>query len=152
MPTKRFRAEVTPFGPALAVDLPEDVLTFLGGKRVPVKVTINKATFETTTAVMSGRNVIGLSKERRELTGVQAGDVVTVTIARDDGPRLVEPPADLAEALRSDKAAKTQFDALAPSHRKEWVRWIEEAKKAETRERRIARTVEELAAGKRART
>lgn len=152
MASKRFRAEVTPFGPALAIDLPPDVLEFLGGKRVPVKVTINKATFETTTAVMQGRHVVGLSKERRALTGVEPGDVVTVTIARDDAPRQVPVPDDLAAALRRNRAAATRFDGLAPSHRKEWVRWIEEAKKPETRERRVTKTVEDLAAGKRSRT
>jgi len=60
-------------------------------------------------------------------------------------------PADLAEALGHDHTARANFDGLSYTHRKEWVRWIEEAKKAETRATRLARTVESLHAGKRAR-
>ena len=60
-------------------------------------------------------------------------------------------PADLAAALAPDETARANFDGLSYTHRKEWVRWIEEAKKAETRATRLAKTVESLRAGQRAR-
>jgi uncharacterized protein YdeI (YjbR/CyaY-like superfamily) len=63
----------------------------------------------------------------------------------------IEVPADLAEALAGDDAARVTFDRLSFTHRKEWVRWVEEAKKADTRATRLAKTVESLRAGKRAR-
>ena len=63
----------------------------------------------------------------------------------------IEVPEDVAAALAQDDTARANFDALSYAHRKEWVRWIDEAEKAETRASRLARTVESLHAGKRAR-
>jgi uncharacterized protein YdeI (YjbR/CyaY-like superfamily) len=74
-----------------------------------------------------------------------------VGIEPDTAPRDVEVPADLAGALAADDAARATFGGLAFTHRKEWVRWVEEAKKPETRATRVARTVESLRAGKKAR-
>ena len=67
----------------------------------------------------------------------------------DTAPRETPLPEDLAAAL--DEDARAFFDGLAPSHRKEWVRWVEEAKKPETRATRIERTAEALKAGRRTR-
>jgi uncharacterized protein YdeI (YjbR/CyaY-like superfamily) len=69
----------------------------------------------------------------------------------DSGPREVTVPGDLEAALARDDTARATFDGLSYTHRKEWVRWIEEAKKAETRATRLAKTVESLRAGKRSR-
>ena len=63
----------------------------------------------------------------------------------------IEVPADLAEALAGDDGARATFDGLSFTHRKEWVRWVEEAKKPETRATRLAKTVESLHDGKRVR-
>jgi len=82
---------------------------------------------------------------------VAAGDQVDVDIDLDSGPREVAVPADLAAALAQDDTARANFDGQSYTHRKEWVRWIEEAKKAETRATRLTKTVESLRAGKRAR-
>ncbi|MGD0063380.1 MAG: YdeI/OmpD-associated family protein [Streptosporangiaceae bacterium] len=76
---------------------------------------------------------------------------VDADVELDTAPREVEIPADLAEALAGDDAARTAFDGLSFTHRKEWVRWVEEAKKADTRATRLAKTVESLRAGHRAR-
>jgi uncharacterized protein YdeI (YjbR/CyaY-like superfamily) len=95
--------------------------------------------------------LIPLSAENRTAAGVAAGGQVDVGIEPDTAPREVEVPADLAEALAGDDAARATFDGLAFTHRKEWVRWVEEAKKLQTRATRVARTVESLRAGKRAR-
>ncbi len=80
-----------------------------------------------------------------------AGDTVDVTIELDEEPRVVEVPDDLAVALAADADATAAFDRLSYSHRREYVEWIDEAKRAETRARRISATVERLRAGRTAR-
>ncbi len=149
----RFRAKVELGGKtATGIEVPEDVVAALGsGSRPPVTVTIGGHTYRTTVARMGGRFLIPLSAENRTAASVAAGDQVDVDIEADAGPREVEVPADLAEALARDDAARTTFDRLSFTHRKEWARWIDEAKKAETRATRLAKTVESLRAGKRAR-
>ena len=149
----RFRATVELGGKtATGIEVPEDVVAALGsGNRPPVAVTIGGHTYRTTVARMGGRFLIPLSAENRTGAGVAAGDQVDVDIALDSGPREVAVPADLTAALAQDEGARATFDELSYTHRKEWVRWIEEAKKSETRTTRLARTVESLHAGKRAR-
>ena len=98
---------------------------------------------------MGGAFWIPLAAEHREAAGVQADQMVDVSIELDTAPREVSLPDDLSAAF--DDAARTAFDGLAFSHRKEWVRWVEEARKPETRAARITKTVESLRAGKRSR-
>ena len=149
----RFRATVELGGKtATGIEVPEDVVAALGsGNRPPVTVTVGGHRYRTTVARMGGRFLVPLSAENRAAAGVAAGDRVEVDIEPDSGPREVAVPADLAEALARDDTARANFDGLSFTHRKEWVRWIEEAKKPETRTTRLARTVESLRAGKRAR-
>lgn len=131
---------------ATGLPVPDDVVAGLGaGKRAAVSVTIGGHTYRTTVASMGGRFMVPLSAENRGAAGVAAGDEVDVDIALDDAPREVTVPDDLAAAL--DSKTRAIFDALSYTHRKEWVRWVEEAKKAETRAARIAKTVDGLRAG-----
>lgn len=60
----------------------------------------------------------------------------------------VEVPADLAAALEKNRRARAVFDAFPPSHRREYIEWINEAKQDATRQRRLATTLEWLAEGK----
>jgi hypothetical protein len=149
----KFRAKVELHGKtATGIEVPADVVTALGaGNRPPVTVTVGGHSYRTTATRMGGRFLIPLSAENRTAAGVTAGDEVDVDIEPDTAPREIEVPADLAEALAQDEAAKATFDSLAFTHRKEWVRWVEEAKKAETRATRLAKTVEALHAGQRTR-
>ena len=146
----KFRATVELGGKtATGIEVPEDVVAALGSsRRPPVTVTIGGHSYRTTVARMGGRFLVGLSAENRTAAGVAAGDLVDVDIEPDTAPREVDVPADLAEALARDDAARATFDGLSFTHRKEWVRWVEEAKKAETRATRLAKTVESLRAGK----
>ena len=96
---------------------------------------------------MSGRYLIGLNKQVRAGAGVAPGDRVSVEIVLDDEERAVEVPEDLGAALDSD--ARAFFDSLSYTNRKEYARWIEEAKRAETRQARVAKAVTML--GKRVR-
>jgi len=100
---------------------------------------------------MGGRFLVPLSAENRAAAEVAAGDEVTVDIELDLATREVAVPEDLADALAQEDQARGFFDGLAYSHRKEWVRWVEEAKKAETRSTRISKAVESLRVGKRTR-
>jgi hypothetical protein len=149
----RFRTTVELGGKtATGIEVPEDVVTALGsGNRPPVTVTVGGHSYRTTVARMGGRFLVPLSAENRTAAGVAAGDQVEVDIELDSGPREVAVPGDLAAALAGDDTARANFDGLSFTHRKEWVRWIEEAKRPETRATRLAKTVESLHAGKRAR-
>lgn len=129
---------------ATGMEVPAEVIERLGaGQRPPVRVTIGDYTYRSTVAVMGGRFMLAVSAEHRAAAGLAAGDTVDVTLELDAEPRTVEVPADLAEALAA-AGASDAFARLAFSQRKEHVRGVEEAKKPETRERRIAKVVEAL--------
>jgi hypothetical protein len=149
----KFRATVELGGKtATGIEVPGDVVAALGpGSRPPVTVTVGGHSYRTTVARMGGRFLVPLSAENRTAAGVAAGDQVDVDLEPDTAPREVEVPADLTEALARDDAARATFDGLSYTHRKEWVRWVEEAKKADTRATRLAKTVEALQAGQRTR-
>ncbi len=137
---------------ATGMQVPDEIVSALGtGRRPAVRVTVKGYAYRTTVASMGGRFLVPLSADHRAAAGVAVGDQVDVRIELDSSPREVAVPADLADALAADDAARRSFDALAHTHRKEWVRWIEEAKRAETRRTRVSRTVESVRAGKRTR-
>jgi len=146
-----FRTTVTLGGKtATGLQVPDEVVTALGaGKRPPVVVTVGGHTYRSTVAPMGGSFWIPLAAEHREAAGLTAGDEVDVVVEHDAAPREVALPDDLAAAFDDD--ARAFFDGLAPSHRKEWVRWVEEAKKPETRAARVEKTVESIRAGKKTR-
>jgi hypothetical protein len=132
---------------ATGIEVPEEVVAALGeSKRPAVTITVNGYTYRTTAVRMGGRFLVPLSAENREAAGVAAGDDITVDIALDTAPREVDLPADLAAAM--DDAVRATYDGLSYTHRKEWVRWVEEAKKPETRATRIEKTVTGLREGK----
>jgi hypothetical protein len=143
----RFEVEIVDVPPALGFDVPFDPRAELGKVRAPVRVTINGFTFRTTIARMGGRTFVGLNREVREGTGVAAGDRVAVELVADDEPRTVEVPPDLAAALDADQRAF--FDSLSYTHRNEYVRWIDGAKRKETRRARLEKAAELLQAGMR---
>lgn len=149
----RFRTTIELGGKtATGFVVPDEVMAALGrGGRPAVTVTIGPHTYRTTVFSRDGRHLVPLSAENRQAAGVAAGDVVEVNLEVDTAPRAVEVPADLTEALAHDAAARGFFEALSYSHRKEWVRWIEEAKKVDTRRARVTKTIEALRAGKRSR-
>lgn len=145
----RLHATLEPRGPAAAIVLTdEQVAAFGAGKAFAVRVTANGTEVAARIARMGGENLIGFSKSSRAELGVGIGDVVDVVIAADTAPREVEVPPALAARLGNDPAARAAFDALAPSHRKEFVRWIDEAKRDETRASRVEQTLRLLRAGR----
>ena len=77
------------------------------------------------------------------------GDEIKVSLVADKTPREIEVPADLAKLLAKDKPAKAFFDSLSYTGRKEYCRWITEAKKEETRQSRLVKAIQYLREGKR---
>jgi hypothetical protein len=133
----KVKQKLKPQGPATAIVLTDAQVEELGGgKRAPVTVTIGSKTVRLRLGVMGGQNLIGISKANREELGVAIGDTVDATIELDAAERKVEVPDDAAKALDKAKLHK-KFDALAFTHQKEHVRAITEAKKPETRTKRI---------------
>ncbi len=146
----QFRARLEARGPAAAVILDDDQAAAVGegAKRFPVLATVNGYTWRTSVARMGGEFLLGLNREVREGAGVAAGDEADVTIGLDTAPREVEVPAELAAALAADPQARESFEQLAFTHRKEYARWVAEAKQQETRQRRAGQAVTMIRAGK----
>jgi hypothetical protein len=139
-----------PRGPAAAVILDEDQVAAVGegAKRFPVAATINGYTWRTTVTRMGGEFLLGLNREVRAGAGAEAGDTVDVHIELDTAPREVEVPEALETALAGDPVARANYDGMSYTHRKEYARWIAEAKREETRARRVAQALEMLRAGR----
>ena len=127
------------------LEVPEEVVEAMGGgKRPPVTITINGHSWKSRIAIMRGRYLIGLSNANRQAAGVATGDEIEVEVELDAEPRVVVEPADFAHALDADPAARAAYDRLSYSHRREYVRAIESAKRPETRSQRIVAAVANL--------
>jgi Bacteriocin-protection, YdeI or OmpD-Associated/Domain of unknown function (DUF1905) len=144
---KRFEGLLEQHGPGTVVVVPFDLKETFGSGRPPVRATVNGYAFRTTLFRMGGRGLLGLNREVRERAGVEAGETVRVELERDDEPRIIEPPPDLAAALERDAAVRHTFQGLSYTHKKEYVRWIEEAKREETRHRRVEKSIKLLREG-----
>ncbi len=134
---------------ATGIQVPAAVVEGLGAsKRPAVRVTIKGYTYRSTVAPMSGQFMLPVSAEVRKTAGVAAGDEVEVELELDTAPREVAVPPDFAAALDADTEARRFFDTLSYSHKQRYVLSIEEAKTAETRQKRIAKAVSALHEGK----
>jgi hypothetical protein len=134
-----FEGLVVQDGQGFFIEVPADVVAALGrGKRAPVLVTLNGYSYPWTIAVYGGKSYLGLRREVREAAGVAPGQKLAVSLAVDEQPRTVEIPSDLAGVLERDPDARSAFERLSYTNRKELVAWIEEAKRPETRERRLS--------------
>jgi hypothetical protein len=148
MATKRFTAELERVGKTSArFPVPFDLREAFGRARPPVKVTIDGHTWRTTPGVYGGVGYIGLNRAVRAAAGVDAGDRVRVAMALDTEPRTVQPPEDLRSALEAEPGALARFEELSFTHRREYVEWVADAKRLETRTRRVAETVRRVQAG-----
>ncbi|HVW40592.1 MAG TPA: YdeI/OmpD-associated family protein [Amycolatopsis sp.] len=139
----RFRAELRQNGKtATGIRVPDDVVAELGSKRPAVKVTVNGYGYRSTVGSMGGEPMLPVSAEHRKGAGIAAGDEVDVELELDTETREVTVPVDLAAAL--DDPAKEFFASLSYSHQRAYTLWIEDAKKPETRRKRVERAVEML--------
>ena len=127
--------------------VPFDLEEAFGRKRPPVTVTIRGHTWRTTPGVYDGVGHIVVNRDVKAATGVDAPDRVRVQMELDTAPRTVRLPGDLRDALRTDDETWKAFSKLSFTHKREYVEWVEGAKRFETRARRIAGTVERVGAG-----
>jgi hypothetical protein len=146
----RFRTKILQSGKTAAgIEVPAKVVAALGSsKRPPVRATINGFTYRTSVASMGGKFMLGVPPEFREGAGVAAGDTVDVDLELDTEIREVAIPPDFAAALNRDSEARGFFETLTYSNKRRLVIAIEAIKSPEVRERRIAKTVEQLREGR----
>ena len=131
------------------VEVPFDVEREFGSKRPKVKALIEGVPYRGILTRMGTEcQILGIRKEIREQVGKTFGDEVTVTVEPDTEPRVIEIPKDLMKELKKDKEADALFDKLSYTHQKEYVTWITEAKKEETRQNRVVKTIAMLKKGK----
>jgi Bacteriocin-protection, YdeI or OmpD-Associated/Domain of unknown function (DUF1905) len=126
------------------VAVPPAVVDALGGRgRTPVVATFDAVEYRGSVVAMGSGMVVGVLKRIRARLGKDPGDTIAVTLVVDDEPRRVDVPDDLRAALAAANV-RSRFDALSYSHRREYVQWIEAAKRPATRQRRIEQTVERV--------
>jgi len=131
------------------VEVPFDVGTVFGSKRPKIKALIEGVPYHGTLVRMGGPNhILLILKGIREQIGRKFGEEVKVSVEADVEERVITVPAELKRAFKSEKDAKSAFEKLSYTHQKEYVTWINEAKKAETRQNRIVKTIEILKNGK----
>jgi Bacteriocin-protection, YdeI or OmpD-Associated/Domain of unknown function (DUF1905) len=146
----RFRTTIQQTGKnTTGIPVPDDVVAALGsGKRPAVTVTVNGYSYRSTVASMGGVSMVSLSAEHRAGAGVAGGDEVEVDLELDTAPREVTVPDDLATALDAEPAARATFDGLSYSNKSWHVLQVTGARTDETRQRRIAKSVETLRQGR----
>ena len=146
----RFRTTIVQSGKnTTGIQVPDEVVEALGsGNRPSVKVTVNGYSYRSTVASMSGVFMVSLSAEHRAGAGVGGGDDVEVDLELDSAPREVTVPPELVAALDAEPAARATFDGLSYSNKSWHVLQVTGAKTEETRQRRIARSVDALKQGR----
>ncbi|WP_278351707.1 YdeI/OmpD-associated family protein [Chryseobacterium gleum] len=124
----------------------------LFNKKGQVKVKVlfdNKVEYRGSLAKMkSDCHILGLTQEVRKQLGKTFGDEVSVALMEDKEERVVEIADDIASVFNENPEAKALFDKMSYTHKKEYIRWIEEARKPETRENRKVKMVQMILDGK----
>ncbi|HZY79309.1 MAG TPA: YdeI/OmpD-associated family protein [Cyclobacteriaceae bacterium] len=144
----KFSTTIVQDGNKAGIVVPDDAVEKLGaGKRPPVNITINKFTYRNTVAVMGGKYMIGVSQAIREQANVKGGDKVEVTLELDTKPREVVLHPDFRKALATSKTAQKFFDTLSYSSKLRFTIPIDAAKTDETRNRNIAKAIDNLKKG-----
>jgi hypothetical protein len=146
----RIEVEVTLWAPndyptSAALTCPFDVQEVFGTKaRVPIILTVDGHKFRSSLAPMGGQHMMVFNLEMRQKTGYKAGDTIRIILERDTEPRTIEIPDDVVSVIKSDKAALGTFGKYSYSHKKEVMDWINDAKKPETRTKRIHKLLQDL--------
>ncbi len=132
-----------------SVVFPFDLKETFGKKSVKVKITYDGIEYRGLLKSMGGDCVWCLiRKDIRAQIGKQPGDLVHVTVQEDTEERVVAVPADFQQVMEENPAMKTIFAGFAYTCKKEYINWIEEAKRPETRQNRIVKSVGMILAGK----
>jgi hypothetical protein len=146
MSSKTYKTTIVREGSMCYIPVPFDPVPVFGRVRAPVRVTLNGYTYRSTIFSMEGAVGIPLRKSNREEAGLEGGETLEVRLDLDEAKREVEPPADFAKALRAAPPAWDRWQELSYSHQREYAEAIADAKKPETRTRRIETSVKAIAA------
>lgn len=150
MGSRKFTAKIlSNDGGGMYVIVPFDVEEEYGKKRVKIIAKIESATYKGFLVRMGSPNhILLMRKDIREEIGKTAGDMVNVEMEEDTVPRVVTVPNDLQKLLNENPKEKVFFQKLSYTHQKEYVQWIERAKREETRLRRLNKAIEMMKEGK----
>lgn len=146
MSSKTFKTTIVREESMCYIPVPFDPVPVFGRVRAPVKVTLNGYTFRSTIFSMNGMVGIPLRKSNREAAGLEGGETLDVRLDLDEEKRVVQPPADFVKALRAAPPAWDRWQDLAFTHQREYVEALADAKKPETRVRRMAAAVKAIGA------
>jgi hypothetical protein len=146
MASKTFQTKIVREGSMCYIEVPFDPKEAFGKVRAPVKVTLNGYTYRSTIAPMGGLHCIPLRKSNREAAGLEGGEILDVRLDLDIEVREVEPQSDFVKALKAAPPAWDRWQDMSFTHQREWVEAIADAKKPETRARRIASAVSAIGA------
>ena len=139
----RFVATLYKLGINRCVDVPEEISRALGGRGyIPVVVTAQGLVTRTTLVPAGNRqHRLFLDGKIRKKLGIDAGDFVGIALRVDKKSHEIAVPEDVAAALRKTPGAQSAFKAITPALRREFLRWVLNAKRPETRAKRIDRTI-----------
>lgn len=134
---------------AAFVEFPYNVQEEFGTRgQVKVKATFDGYEYQGSLVKMGYHcHIIGITQKIRQEIGKQSGDMVHVTITKDDAPRIIEVPEDFKTILHENEEAQKCFDSLSYTNQKKFAEWIESAKKTETRDKRIKESISMLLDG-----
>jgi hypothetical protein len=144
MLSKTVRVTIFRDGSMCFVPVPFDPKSVFGKVRAPVRVSLNGYTYRSTIAAMGGTVCIPLRRSNREAAGLEGGETLEVEIALDTEKRVVTVPRDLVQALKARPPAWERWRELSFTHQREYAEAIREARKPETRARRIAEAVRKI--------
>lgn len=130
------------------IEPPFNVEEVFGAKKVKVKATFDGVPYRGSIVRMGGCYMLGMTQDIRKKIGKSFGDTVEVTVEKDEEERILDIPADLLEAMNVNPEARKTYDNLSYTSKRDYIRWITDAKKAETRQNRIKKAVEMLVEGK----
>jgi Bacteriocin-protection, YdeI or OmpD-Associated/Domain of unknown function (DUF1905) len=144
MPSKTITVKIYRNGGICFIPITFDPRVIFGKVRAPVRVSLNGYTYRCTIAAMGGVTCIPLRKSNREAAGLSGAETLAVTIELDSEPREVELPEDLKQALRANAARWKKWQTLSYTNRRELAEAIQEAKRPDTRSRRLTSTLQSL--------
>jgi len=144
MPHKTVTVTIYRDGSTCFIPVAFDPKEAFGKVRAPVIVTLNGYTYRSTIASMGGFAGIPLRRSNREAARLAGGERIDVKIELDSEPREVEPPQDLARALRSNKHRMKKWQSLSYTNQREMSEAIQNAKRPATRARRLAAAIQSL--------
>ncbi len=144
MRSTTYKTTIVREGSMCYIPVPFDPAPVFGRLRAPIKVTLNGYTFRSTIFSMEGMVGIPLRKSNREAAGLKGGETLDIQLELDDEKREVQPPPDFVTALRAAPPAWDRWQELSYSHQREYVEALAEAKKPETRARRMEAAVKAI--------